>query len=194
MKGWKSASCYTRQDVRNCESQYGYSSSPPPMSSAACRNYQDFRDCVVRIVRQSCYSQDLQLMATYLIDKAADLSWNCVINSDSSGYNPNRMDGTYNDPYRGGGTNYGNNPNYDPNRYDSNNRYDPNRYDANRVGTYDNNRPGVGSYGSQYGSQSGGQYGSQYDRDRYGGTGTYAGSQQYPGSNQPIGNFFATIT
>ena len=176
MIGWRSASCYTRQDVRNCESQYSFGSNPPPFSSSACRNYQDFRDCVVRIVRQSCYSQDLQLMATYLIDKAADLSWTCVINPDYS--HPSRMDSNYNDPYRTGGSGY--NPNYD-NRGGS--QYDRNRvYDSSRDGSYDRDRD-RGYNRDQYGT------GSQYDRDRFGGGsgGYYQGSQQ-GGSNYPYGS------
>ncbi|CAG2163215.1 unnamed protein product, partial [Oppiella nova] len=40
---------------------------------------------VIRIVRQSCYSQDLQIMATYLVDKGSDLSWSCVVNGDTYG-------------------------------------------------------------------------------------------------------------
>ncbi|CAG2114139.1 unnamed protein product, partial [Medioppia subpectinata] len=33
---WKSASCYLRQDLRDCESRYGFQSNPPSMSSTAC--------------------------------------------------------------------------------------------------------------------------------------------------------------
>ncbi|XP_054167153.1 uncharacterized protein LOC128964552 [Oppia nitens] len=149
--GWRTAACFMRQEVRDCENRYGFQSNPPPVSTSSCRNFEDLRDCVRRYVSQSC-SQDLQLMATYLIDKGQDLSWSCVAGQQD--YDSNR-------------------------RYDTNN--DHNRYDQGRNG-YDNNRDrygGSSSYGNQYdrdrygGSSS---YGNQYDRDRYGGS---AGSNQY---------------
>ncbi|CAG2120631.1 unnamed protein product, partial [Medioppia subpectinata] len=159
--GWKSASCFMRQEVRECETRYQFQQNPPPVSTSACRNYQDFRDCVVRIVRQSCYSQDLQLMATYLVDKGSDLSWSCVVNDDSS----RRLD-----------TGSGYNPNYpnDPNRLN-----DPNRpYDANRDsgryvpggsygGSYDPNRDRTGSGAYDYNNRNNNNRDQYNDRNRY---------------------------
>ena len=143
-------------------------------------------------------------MATYLIDKAQDLSWSCVVDGASYG-NPSRMDYNPNDPYRSGsgssygGSGYGNSQ-YDRDRttYDNRQPYDPNRgqygsqygngqYDPNR-NTYDRDRyGGTGSSSGQYGSGS--QYGGSQLGSQYGGSGSQYGSSQY-GSNQPIGNTF----
>ncbi|CAG2121879.1 unnamed protein product, partial [Medioppia subpectinata] len=128
------------------------------MSSTACRNYDDFRNCVVRIVRQSCYTNDLQMISTYLVDKAQELSWSCVVSPD---YDGSRYDSNYDrdhnrDYNRDRDHNYGSNHGsaYDRDRYDNRDRdrYDRDRYDRDRDRSpYDRDR----GYGSGYDSRGG---------------------------------------
>lgn len=196
MIGWKTASCFARQEIRDCENRFGFSMNPPPVNPSGCRTYQEFRDCVVREVRGKCYSQDLQLMATYLIDKAQDLSWSCVVDGASYG-NPSRMDYGSGDPYRSGynptDNRYPSQYDRDRNTYDNRGPYDPNRPSYGTGSQYDRDRYG-GSGSSVYGSQTQTGYGSQsgYGQSGYGQSGygqpygsSYGGSSQY--GNQPIG-------
>ncbi|CAG2173298.1 unnamed protein product [Oppiella nova] len=105
---WKHTACFQRPEVRECEARYGFHYNAPSATGSTCRNYQEFRDCVTRIVQQSCYPHDSQQTATYLIDKASELSWTCDVSRPTGdrygdnqwGYQRGNYDSRYDSDYQ----------------------------------------------------------------------------------------------
>lgn len=151
--------------MRNCENNFGSPSTVP--SSSSCNSYNIFRRCVINVVKTACSPQDLQLMASYLVDKANELAWSCITD-----YNPSRIDdlqGASNNVYsQYGNTNYGSGYPY------GSDRYRPNQYGGQYGGQYGSGQYGSGQYGSQYG-------GSQYGGSQYGGGPPYGQGNVYGG-------------
>lgn len=113
-------------------------------------NYNMFKSCAINFVRYNCQVMDQNQFNVYLIDKAGELSWQCLQNDQSA-------IGTL---HTGRSDNFG-----------------PASGHIHPIGGYNTNyQPNYG-YGTNYDRDRYGGYGTSYDRDRdrdrYGGYGTY---------------------
>lgn len=74
--GWRTTSCYGYDDVKRCETSF-VAGGRASISRDTCRSYVAFKSCVKDVVSRRCSRSDEQLLPSYLVDRARDLSWQC---------------------------------------------------------------------------------------------------------------------
>lgn len=91
---WRSSLCYMSPQMRLCKEQYETAlANANPWSSFGTYNYNQtcpfymrFKNCVDQHLRLQCRVQDTDMMNEYLIDEAADHTWRCSNQYNTSSY------------------------------------------------------------------------------------------------------------
>ncbi|KAM7295647.1 uncharacterized protein ISCGN_025144 [Ixodes scapularis] len=74
--GWRVSRCYSNDDVKRCEANF-VAGGKASVIGDSCRSYVSFKRCIKDVVSRRCSRDDEQMVSSYLIDRARDLSWQC---------------------------------------------------------------------------------------------------------------------